>query len=508
MRRMPNLVVRYAAAAWTWRWAAVATSWVICLAGWVFVSTIPNLYQSSARIYIDADAVLTPLLRGLAIDSSTSNDVDILQRTLLSRPNLAKLISKTDLDLRITPAYTQERMIQALTTSIRIQPQTRSLFTIEYTDPDPKIARDVVQTIITLFIESATGNSRGDMENARQFLQRQISTYEDKLRLAEHQRAEFQSKYADVLPGANGPSGLETAKSQVQALQGQVIDTTARRNLLKQEMAATPPLLVTETEGSGPSGGGGSASLIEAERNLQQLRLRFTDQHPDVITARNLVAALRATPTAAARPVAGQAARSRSVPNPVFEQLKVRLIDAESTLASLERQVGDATKDQARLEAVVHGAPGVAAEYANMSRDYDVLRKNYDELLARRESMRIGAAADSEADKVKLRIVDPPQVSDVPISPNRRLLVAGVLAAGLAGGAAIAFLLIQLDSGFYTVQDLRGIGLPVMGGISLQDNGSRGLRTVGVAAFAASVFLLAAVFGGVALHPLWLARFV
>lgn len=508
MRRMPNLVIRYAAAAWTWRWAAIATSWVICLAGWVFVSTIPNLYQSSAQIYIDADAVLTPLLRGLAIDSSTSNDVDILQRTLLSRPNLAKLISKTDLDMRATTADARERLIQTLTTSIRIQPQTRSLFTIEYTDPDPKVARDVVQTIITLFVESATGNSRGDMENARQFLQRQINTYEDKLRLVERQRADFQSRYADVLPGASGSSGLETARSQVQTLQGQVIDTTARRNLLKQEMAATPPLLVTETDGVPGGGGGRSATLIEAERNLQQLRLRFTDQHPDVIAARNLAAALRASPTADAGPAAGPSARSRSVPNPVFEQLKVRLIDAESTLASLQRQVGEATKDQARLEAVVHGAPGVAAEYVNMNRDYDVLRKNYDELLARRESMRIGAAADSEADKVKLRIVNPPQVSALPVSPNRRLLIIGVLAAGLAGGAGIAFLLIQLDSGFYTVQDLRGIGLPVMGGISLQDDGPHRLRTVGVAAFAASVFLLVAVFGGVALHPLWLARFV
>lgn len=506
MRSMPNLVVRYAAAAWTWRWLAVATAWLICLGGWFFVATIPNLYQSSARIYVDADAVLTPLLRGLAIDSSTSNDVDVLQRTLLSRPNLEKLISKTDLDLRATTADRRERLIQSLATAVRIQPQTRSLFTIEYTDTDPKVARDVVQTIITQFIESATGNSRGDMENARQFLQRQITAYEDKLRLAERQRADFQSKYSDVLPGANGPSGLETARGQVQNLQGQVIDTTARRNLLKQEMAATPPLLVTETEGG--ITGGRSSSVIEAERNLQQLRLRFTEQHPDVIAARNLLAAMRASPGADARSTPSLAGRSRSVPNPVYEQLKVRLIDTESALASLQRQVGEAVRDQTRLEAVVRSAPGVLADYVNMNRDYDVQRKNYEELLARRESMRIGAAADAEADKVKLRIVDPPQISDVPVSPKRSLLVAGVLAAGLAGAVAVTFLLIQLDSGFYTVQDLRSIGLPVMGGISLQETGPHRLRTIGIAAFAASIMLLAVVFGGVALHPLWLARFV
>lgn len=503
MRGMPNIVVRYAAAAWTRRWPALAVTWVVCLAGWVYVSTIPNQYQSSARVYIDADAVLTPLLRGLAIDSSTSNDVDILQRTLLSRPNLAKLISKTDLDVRATTIEERERLMQQLATSIRIQPQTRSLFNIDFTDTDPKLARDVVQTIITLFVESATGNSRGDMENARQFLQRQIASYEDKLRLAERQRADFQRKFGDVLPAAGGGSRLEIARGQVQSLQGQVTDTTARRNLLKQELTTTPPLLVTETAGSG----GRSSAIANAERELAQLRLRFTDQHPDVIAARGMLSSIRASPP----PESNQGmppSQNRSVPNPVFEQLKVRIVDAESQLASLQRQVAEATQDTTRLEKIVHEAPGVQADYTNMNRDYDVLRKNYEELLARRESMRIGAAADSEADKVKLRIVDPPQISEVPVSPKRRLLIAGVLGAGIAAGLAVAFLLVQLDSAFYTVQDLRAIGLPVMGGISLREEGPNRMRNLGVAAFAVSFVMLVVVFGGVAMHPLWLSRFV
>ena len=508
MNGMPNLVIRYAAAAWTRRWPAVLVAWVICLAGWIAVSAIPNQYQSSARIYVDADAVLTPLLRGLAVDSSTGNDVDILQRTLLSRPNLEKLVSKTDLDLRASTINERERLIQSLTTSIHIQPQTRSLFTIEYTDPDPKLARDVVQTIITLFVESATGNSRGDMENARQFLQRQITSYEEKLRLAERQRADFQTKYMDLLPGATGPSRLDAAHAQVETLNGQLTDTTSRRDLLRQEITTTPPLLVTESDGPVGGGTGRSSSLVDAERNLQQLRLRFTDQHPDVIAARNLVAELRANPTANSVGAGSPAPRSRSVPNPVFEQLKVRLVDTESELASLRRQLTEATADLTRLQTIAHNAPSVAADYTNMNRDYDVLRKNYEELLARRESMRIGAAADAEADKVKLRIIDPPQISDVPVSPKRRLLIAGVLLAGLAGGLAFAFLLIQLDAAFYTVQDLRAIGLPVIGGISLQDDGPHRLRTFGIAAFAASIAFLLIVFGGVALHPLWLARFV
>ncbi len=508
MLTLKGLLRRYGIVAWRRRWIALATVWAICLGGWFYVTTIPNQYQSSARLYVDTGAVLTPLLRGIAIDSSTANDVDILQRTLLSRPNLEKLISKTDLDAQATTPQAREAMIRLLSTAIRILPQTRNLFTIEYTSTNPRLARDVVQTIVTLFIESATGTSRGDMDSARQFLERQISSYETKLRAAEQARAAFQVKYADLLPGVQGgASRLDAARDQVTTLKGQVIDATTRRDLLKQEMAQTPPLLVTE---AGTASAAGPSALAEAERNLAQLRLRFTDKYPDVVAAQSLVATLRAgggaglAPRAAGVPAPG----SRSVPNPVFEQMKVRLIDAESGLASLQRQANEAVVDEARLATVARGAPGVQAEYVNLNRDYDVLRKNYDELLARRESMRIGSAADEEADKVKLRIVDAPQVPGVATGPQRLLLTVGVLIAGLGGGAAVIVLLVQLDASFYSLQDLRGIGLPVLGGISMQVRRRAAPRYRGVLGFAVVALLLLVTFGGFMTYPTWLARFV
>ncbi len=503
MNHIRNLLSRYGVVAWRRRWLALAIVWVICLAGWAGVATIPNQYQSSARLYVDTGAVLTPLLKGLAIDSASGSDVDVLQRTLLSRPNLEKLISKTDLDLRATTRADREQLIQSLTTSIRILPQTRNLFTIEYSDSNARLARDVVQTIVTLFIESATGNSREDMASAKLFLERQIVSYEGKLRMAEQARASFQVKYADVLPGAAGASRLDSARDQAQLLAGQVIDATGRRDLLKQEMAATSPLLVTDTEGGGIRGGTGGGSVAEAQRALQDLQSRFTDKHPDVVAARDRLAAMRA---GGGGPTVGPT-HARSVPNPVFEQLKVRLIDAESNLASLQRQAVDAAQEETRLSAIVHGAPGVQAEYINLNRDYDVLRKNYDELLARRESMRIGAAADEEADKVKLRVVDAPQISTVPVGPKRLLLTVGVLLAGLGGGAGLVFLLVQLDTSFFSVLDLRGLGLPVLGGISMQEH-RRKQRRSGLIGLAASVVLLGVVFGGFVTYPLWLSRFV
>ena len=147
--------------------------------------------------------------------------------------------------------------------------------------------------------------------------------------------------------------------------------------------------------------------------------------------------------------------------------MKTRVVDNESVITSLTRQANDATKERDRLETIARSAPQLQADYANVNRDYDVVRKNYDDLLARRESMRISSAADAESDKVRVQIIDPPQVPQNPIAPKRTLLLTGVLAGGLAAGAGLAFLLVQLDQSFHSIDDLRDLGFPVVGGVSM-----------------------------------------
>jgi len=492
MHALQVLLRRQLSAAWRYRWPAVLFSWLVCAVGWGVTFTIPNTFEASARLYVDADVVLTPLLRGIAVDSASAAQLDVLQRTLLSRPNLEKLISKTDLELDLKGAADRESLVAQLAADIRITPQTRNLFTIAYRSTSPKLAFDVVRTMLTTFVESKTGNNRNDLENAGKFLQVQIGLYERQLQEAERKRAEFRAKYIDILPsGDGGASRLEAQQGNVRTLQGQLLDAIARREALARELTATPQLIVTETEG-GAGGASGPSRLHEAERTLQELRLRYTDQNPDVVAQRNLVAALRSGAAGSSEPSgpARSGPRNRSVPNPVFEQLKVRNIENDAVISSLQRQIQDATRERDRLEDIARSAPQLQADFANVNRDYEVLRRNYDDLLARRESMRISSAAEADGDKVKIQVIDPPQVPQNPVAPKRVLLVSGVLAAGFAAGIGLALLLVQMDQSFHTVEDLRTMGFLVVGGVSfLGETVSFGRRalTVGVFALAVSV---------------------
>jgi len=514
MDELRSLIRRYLLGAWRKRWFAIAVCWMVCVAGWVFVSTIPNQYEASARLYVDSDAILTPLLNGLALDDTPTNQLDVLQRTLLSRPNLEKLISKTDLELTVGGPADLEKLVANLATTIRITPQTRNLFTIGYRNATPKLAYDVVQGILAIFVESKVGANRADMENARVFLQQQLALYERQLREAEARRADFRTKYLDLLPSDAGVSRLDTARAEVRALEGQLKDVLTKRDMMRREMSTMPAVLTLESD-SRPvilGGFGGAAGpnpqVAQAEAQLAALRLRYTEQHPEVAAARNALAAARATAAAAPQPQSPAAAAAeqlaaipksaaRSIPNPVYEQMRMQLFEQETVVASLQRQIDDGTKERDRLETIAHNVPGLQAEYSNLNRDYDVLHQNYIELLSRRESMRISAAADSDAEKIKMQIIDPPQVPQIPVAPKRALLLSTVLVAGFSAGFGLAILLLQFDRSFHSIEDLRDLGLPVVGGISMLGMAvPMRRRVLSAASFAVAVLLLCAVYGG------------
>ncbi len=512
MDEFHTLFRRYGLGAWRQRWFAITLSWIVCVAGWVFVSAIPNQYEASARLYVDSDAVLTPLLRGLALDDTPVSQLDVLQRTLLSRPNLEKLISKTDLELSIAGPADLESMVASLAGAIRITPQTHNLFTISYRNATPRLAYDVVQSILSIFIESKVGTSRTDMENARVFLQQQIALYERQLREAEARRADFHVRYVDLLPSDAGVSRLEEARTQLKVLEGQLKDVLTKRDMMQRELSTIPTVLTLDAGGgslSGNSDTSGNAApanqqLTHAEERLFELQQKYTDNHPEVKAARQLIADLKARPAAAPPPPAApqEAAgpnkpRAHGLPNPVYEQMRMQLFEQETVIASLRRQIDEGTKERDRLEAIARGAPGLQAEYTNLNRDYDVLHKNYMELLSRRESMRIAAAADNDAEKVKMQIIDPPQLPQIPAAPKRALLLSVVLLAGLGAGSGLVILLLQFDRSFHSIEDLRDFGLPVAGGISmLGATVPLQRQLLSVAGFAMAVLLLGAVYGG------------
>ncbi|MDE2165155.1 MAG: hypothetical protein KGJ66_02300 [Alphaproteobacteria bacterium] len=498
MESLSGLIFQYLHAIWRRKWITALTAWAVCVIGWSVIAMLPNKYESYTRIYVDADQLLTPLLRGIAVDVDPAQQLDVLQRTLLSRPNVEELIHMADLDRSVRTQADKDALIRRLMQQITIQPQTRNLFTISYTDSNPTTARNVVQSLLTIFAESTTGTQRTELDNAQRFLNDQIALYEKQLRATEQRRAEFRAQHLDVLNGAASASAIDTLRNQIQQTHDNLQDAVARRDELQRELESlTPSVGADVTTTTSP--GAAEQQLAQLERQLAELRTRYTDEYPDVITVKQQIAALssrlekQGTTTVGGRHAPG--ARTKVSPV-VYDQVRIQLLDAQAKVASLQRRLDQAQTDLSHAEATAKASPGVEAQYQDLDRDYSILKRNYDELLARREATNLSQAADTQADKIQFRVIDAPQAPTTPIAPNRPVLFSAVLLAGVLGGLGIPILLTQIDRSFATLNRLRSLGLPVLGGVSyVALFKSKSQSVMEMAGFSASAVALVMIYG-------------
>jgi polysaccharide chain length determinant protein (PEP-CTERM system associated) len=496
---------------WRQKWLAIGVAWLVCTVGWIAVAFVPTKYESSARVYLNADPLLTPLLHGLAADTNPTRHLDFLQRTLLSRPNLDQLVRMTDLDTAVTTPEQKDGLYQHLASSVEIKPITQNLMTISYRDHDPQVAKNVVQSLLTIFAEKTAGSSRTEMDSAQQFLDEEIASYRDQLRAAEKRRADLARKYPDIVtdrdpdaPADAGNTGnrLDQARAAVVKAKDDLADVITKRDSLSKQLASIPPMLSVERAPQVVVTGGrqspDEARLEQLRSQLDSLRLKYTDQHPDVIATRQSIAETEAAMkhSGSGSGAAGDRSGRAQIANSVYDQLKVRLVEVEGDVASAQRRLVAAQDDESRIEKIAQSVPGVLTQAQDLDRDYSVLKKNYQELVSRRQAAQIADNANTKTENIQFRIVDPPQLPLFPVAPDRPMLVSLVLLFGVSAGLAAPMLMAQLDRSFATITQLRSLGIPILGSVTRLSLGAAKRReAIQLAGVCASAFVLIAVYG-------------
>ena len=380
---------------WRQKWIAVGIAWLVCTVGWIGVAFMPTKYKSSTRIYLNADPLLTPLLRGLAIDTDPSRHLDFLQRTLLSRPNLEQLVRLTDLDIHIKSPAERETLFRRLAAEVSITPITSNLMTISYRNKDPQTAKNVVQGLLTIFAEKTAGSSRSEMDSAQRFLDDEIASYRDQLRAKDQQRAVLARQYPDLVStegpiGGEARSRLDQERSAIVRIKNELEDAVTNRNSLLKELSSVPPMLSVDRAPQVVVNGGRSLSpdeqrLAQMQNNLDAMRLKYTDQHPDVIATRQEIKQLEAEMKHSGSESSGGVSKTQ-IPNAVYDQLKVKLVDAETQVAAIQRRLKQAQAEEERIEKIARSAPAVLNEVQDLDRDYGILKRNYEEFVSRRQS--------------------------------------------------------------------------------------------------------------------------
>jgi len=449
---------------WHRRWLALAVAWGVCLLGWLAVAMIPNTYESKARIYVDEGDVLSDQL-GIAGDGR--DEITKVRQTLLGSVNLEKVITSTELGEGISERSEMDSAIARLSENVRVESEQDNLFSITAEvgmsglsdSQNAVLARNVVQKLLDIFREEHISGSRAEISSAIADLNDQLEERKLELEAAEERRVAFETQYPELIGGS------QTLSTKVQQSRTELRDVDANLAAAESALASISSQLSTtpRTIAGGADAVGPQASLLRVQSQLAELRARgLTDQHPDVVSTRRQVDILTRQ-VAAAGP-----AEASGTPNPAYSSLLAVRADRQAGVEALQARRAAIQSMIASLLASQASEPAVAAEANRISRDYDVLRTNYEKLLEDREKLRTRGDVVDETSQYKFDLIDPPVVPQSPAAPNRPLLLIGVLIAGIAAGAGVAYALSQLRSSFATPGKLeRSMGLPVIGSISL-----------------------------------------
>jgi polysaccharide chain length determinant protein (PEP-CTERM system associated) len=458
---------------WRFRWPAVALAWGLCVVGWAIVFLQPDVYRASARVYLDTESTLRPLLQGLAVNTNALGTANMMTRVVMSRPNLERLIDDAGLRSPDGEGPTTEALLDHLRRSIELDWESGDVVKVTYQNTDGQKALTVVSALLNSFISGAQGKGVTDAAAAKSFLDEQRSDYARRLNEAEEKLAEFKQKNVGLMPddGVDYFARLQEADNKLQDISSKLRVAKNRRAELQRQLEGEEPVfgLVPSTDGTPLGDSQESRQIAQFEAQLAELRLKYTDTHPDIVAITKTIEDLRARQAESA---ASQAGRARAYSpldlNPVYQQMKMQLSQTDVMIAQLETQRSEQAGVVAGLRRKVDTVPAIEAELKRLTRDYDFTRKQYEELLSRVESARISDAAEESRSETTFRVIDPPTLPPVPVGPPRGLLSTGVLLMALAAGAALAFGLNLVRPVFFTGRDLeRRFGVPVLGAVRI-----------------------------------------
>jgi len=483
MQELFDDLIDYLKGIWIKRRYIIIATWLICPIGWVAVSMMPNVYESEARVYADTQSILAPLLKGLTVQTDPNTQINLMIKTLLSRPNLERISRMTDLDIQASTSKQYEALLDHLKSNIVIEKARgrANIFTISYVDRDPEMAKNVVQSSLTVFIENTLGENRTDSDSAQKFLKSQISEYENRLASAESRLTAFKQKYSNVLPNKNGGyyNKLNRTKEELQVIELRLKEAETKLASAQEQLNNAPEELVNsqnkiQTDSSIKTSY--DDRIAELELALDSLQLRYTDKHPDVAEAKRRLEHIekqRAAEIEEYLTSAGTGDGSNLITsqNPVVQQLQIQVNQFENQVASITVRAEEYRNKVKSLENKIHVLPEVEAELVALNRGYNITKKKYEELLSRQETAQLAQQADESTNKIQFKVIDPPRAADEPTGPKRILFFILVTFVGAGVGVGLSLVFSQISPvATSTSQLTKATGIPVFGIVSANEN--------------------------------------
>ena len=408
----------------------------------------PKSYTGSTSIIVDEKSIMEPLMKGAAVATETADRNRNVREVILGRKILGQVLERAGWLADHPTVLEQEGLIERIKARTTVTPVGRDVIKIEYRDNNQERTLFVTKTFADLFIQEMVAEKESETRSAFDFIDKQAREYQQKLTVAEEQLRQLRSSNLDSRPGSD-----TELSARLIALNTRIENTTMELREAEMKHASLERQVNGEAEVTvlATREGQFRARIAELQAKLDTLRLTFLDTHPDIVQLKYQIQDLRAEANAQrerrdkSKPSDRMETDETVVNNPVYQQLRRDLSQSQLTMDALKARIAEARR---LLQEEVDRGKGLHsgdARLVELTRDYQINREIYQDLLHRRERARVSINMDSDRQGSSFRILEPAKSSLSPNSPRFWQFMLGGAVLGVLIPLGLLFTRLQFD---------------------------------------------------------------
>lgn len=418
---------------------------------------LPEKYRATSTIFIERN-VIEKLVKGIAITPSMESRIKVLRDTMLSRSLILKVLEKLDLDAQAKNDIELEKMIMRFQekTELKVK-RGNSLINISFTDKDPVLARDFVNTLVTTYVEQNIFAKREEAYSATEFLKRQVEYFKKKLEEGEKAIMEFRKREGIfiAMDEKSIVKDIQEYNSQIEKANLRIMELTAIKKSLEDRLKKEDPYTITIFSKES------TKERIKAlERKLNELLVRYTENYPEVIKIKAELEGLKAIEKDLDQEEVAQTGEINTI-NPLYQELKQKIMDTEAEISALKAKINQLKRMINKKRQELKQIPESRKKLADLIRERDSFKDVYEQLLVRLGQSEVSKQMEIEDKAATFRIIEPAILPKIPVSPNRPLLIIIAMIVGFLGAFGVVYFLDYIDHSIKSIEELKSLGIPV-----------------------------------------------
>jgi polysaccharide chain length determinant protein (PEP-CTERM system associated) len=369
----------------------------------------PKVYASSSVIYADEQNIIKPLLEGRAAVTGFGSDrlTQTIER-LNSERVLKQVVLESGLVDNLDDALQVERLSKFVARNMDIAAVGKNHMSITYYSEDPALAFRVASALTNVFVRDAAQTKQAESLEAYSFIDKQANELKAKLQEAEQRLKDFRTEHTDGTEGSVG-GHISALRKSIEDMELELQVAKARRDELRSQVTQEGRRLNQNYRAEVYR-----QRLAEAQARLDELRLSYQDTYPDIVGLKEQIEDMKRAIADAESDTSSSIDSESVAANPVYQQLRTALSEAEVGIRTIELRLASTRRSLTEAESKSVRVTELQAQLAELTRDYDVTRSLYEDLLTRRERARISMALDEEGQGVNYKVATAPRLPKIP----------------------------------------------------------------------------------------------